>query len=186
MGNIATLRNGVNIEDLNALVSRVKANPALGKFQFRSKSKWINRAHSQSTFDSVYGVGMDHKRATPLLLEGDEPAALLGTDLAPNAGEAALHALSSCMSVTYAYMATAMGIDISSLNFELETDTDLRGFMELDKNVRPGLSQIRVKVHLECNGTPKQIEELHAQVLRTSPIYDTLRNPVDIKVSTTG
>ena len=184
MGNIATMRNGVNVEELNALVNRVKANSALAKFQFRSKSKWINRAHSQSTFDSLYGAGMDHKRATPLFLEGDEPSALLGTDLAPNAGEAALHALSSCMSVTYAYNAAAMGIDISNLSFELETDTDLRGFMELDKNVRPGLSQIRVKVNLSCNGTPKQIEELHAAVLRTSPIYDTLRNPVDIKVTT--
>jgi uncharacterized OsmC-like protein len=127
---------------------------------------------------------MNHKRATPLLLEGDEPAALLGTDLGPNAGEAALHALSSCLSVTYSYSAAAMGIDISSLNFELETDTDLRGFMALDKNVRPGLSHIRVKVHLDCNGTPEQVKELHAHVLRTSPLYDTLRNPVDIKVTT--
>lgn len=184
MGNTATLRNGVNVEDLNALVTRVKENPAHGKFQFRSRSKWINRAHSQSTFDSLYGAGKEQKRSTPLLLEGDEPPALLGTDLGPNAGEAALHALSSCMGVTYAYTAAAMGIDIHSLNFELETDTDLRGFMELDKNVRPGLSQIRVKVHLDCNGTPQQIKDLHAQVLRTSPIYDTLRNPVDIKVST--
>jgi len=185
MGNIATLRNGVNVEELNTLVSRVKANPALAKFKFRSKSKWINRAHSQSTFDSLYGAGMEYKRSTPLFLEADEPAALLGTDLAPNAGEAALHALSSCMSVTYAYTAAAMGIDISNLSFELETDSDLRGFMELDKNIRPGLSQIRVKVHLACNGTPTQIEELHAQVLRTSPLYDTFRNPVDIKVTTT-
>ncbi|MBP1771495.1 MAG: hypothetical protein H6P99_658 [Holophagaceae bacterium] len=184
MGNTATLRNGVSLEDLNALVTRVKANPSLAKFQFRSRSKWINRAHSHSTFDTLYGAGMDHKRATPLFLEADEPAALLGTDLAPNAGEAALHALSSCMSVTYAYSAAMMGIDITSLSFELETDTDLRGFMELDESIRPGLSQIRVKVNLECNGTPKQIQELHAQVLRTSPIYDTLRNPVDIKVST--
>jgi uncharacterized OsmC-like protein len=184
MGNTATMHNGVNVEELGALVSRVKANPALGKFQFRSKARWINRAHSQSTFDSLYGVGVNHKRATPLFQECDEPAALLGTDLAPNAGEAALHALSSCMSVTYAYTAAAMGIDISSLSFELETDTDLRGFMELDKDVRPGLSQIRVKVNLACNGNPKQIEELHAQVLRTSPIYDTLRNPVDIKLTT--
>jgi uncharacterized OsmC-like protein len=184
MGSTATLKNGVNLEDLNGLVSRVKANPSLGKFQFRSRSKWINRAHSQSTFDSLYGVGMDHKRATPLLLEGDEPAALLGTDLAPNAGEAALHALSSCLGVTYAYNAAAMGIDISSLNFEMETDTDLRGFMELDKDIRPGLSQIRVKVHLDCNGTPQQIKDLHAAVQRTSPMYDTFRNPVDIKMST--
>ena len=77
-----------------------------------------------------------------------------------------------------------MGIDISSLGFELETDSDLQGFMALDKNVRPGLSQIRVKIKLECNGTPKQIQDLHAQVLKTSPIYDTLRNPVDIKITT--
>ena len=184
MGTTVTLRNGVNLEDLNALVSRVQVDPALAKFQFRSKSKWINRAHSQSTFESLYGAGMNHKRATPLLLEGDEPAALLGTDLAPNAGEAALHALSSCMSVTYAYTAAAMGIDITSLNFELETDTDLRGFMELDKDVRPGLSQIRVKVHLDCNGTKEQIQELHDRVQRTSPLYDTFRNPVDIKLTT--
>lgn len=184
MGTTATLRNGVNIEELNNLVGKVQADPKLGKFQFRSKSRWINRAHSQSTFDSLYGAGMNYKRATPLFLEGDEPAALLGTDLAPNAGEAALHALSSCMSVTYAYSAAAMGIDISNLSFEMETDTDLRGFMELDKNVRPGLSQIRVKVNLECNGTPEQIKELHAHVLRTSPLYDTFRNPVDISVST--
>jgi uncharacterized OsmC-like protein len=184
MGSITTLRNGVNIEDLNALVTRVKENPALGKFKFRSRSKWINRAHSQSTFDSLYGQGKEQKRATPLLLEGDEPAALLGTDLGANAAEAALHSLSSCLGVTYSYTAAAMGIDITSLNFELETDTDLQGFMELDKSVRPGLSQIRVKVHLACNGTPKQIEELHAQVLRTSPMYDTFRNPVDVKVTT--
>ena len=184
MGTTATLRNGVNIEELNALVTRVKDNPAMGKFQFRSKSKWINRAHSQSTFDSLYGAGMNHKRAAPLLLEGDEPAALLGTDLGPNAGEAALHSLSSCLGVTYSYTAAAMGIDIKSLNFELETDTDLRGFMELDPSIRPGLSQIRVKVHLDCNGTPEQIKDLHAQVLRTSPMFDTFKNPVDVKVTT--
>ena len=184
MGNTATLRNGVNVEELTALVGRIQSNPALGRFEFRSKAKWINRAHSQSTFDSMYGVGMTHKRANPLFLEGDEPAVLLGTDLAPNAGEVALHALSSCMGVTYAYTAAAMGIDITSLSFELESDTDLRGFMELDQNIRPGLSQIRVKVNLDCNGTPEQIEALHAQVLKTSPLYDTFRNPVDIKVST--
>jgi uncharacterized OsmC-like protein len=183
MGNIATIHNGVNVEDLNATVAQVKANPALAKFTFRSKGKWINRAHSQSTFDSLYGAGQEHKRTAPLFMEGDEPAALLGTDLAPNAGEAALHALTSCLSVTYAYTAAAMGIDISSLSFDMETDTDLRGFLELDKKVRPGLSQIRVKVNLACNGTADQVKALHDQVMRTSPLYDTFKNPVDIKMT---
>lgn len=183
MGSIATIHNGVNVEDLNATVAQVKANPALAKFTFRSKGKWINRAHSQSTFDSLYGAGKEHKRVAPLFMEGDEPAVLLGTDLAPNAGEAALHALSSCLSVTYAYTAAAMGLDISNLSFDLETDSDLRGFLELEKGVRPGLSQIRVKVNLACNGTPQQVKELHERVKRTSPLYDTFRNPVDIQMS---
>ena len=123
-------------------------------------------------------------------LQGDtskDPAyqavvAAQGRSQAANAAESALHALTSCLNVTYAYNACAMGIDISSLSFELETDTDLRGFMELDKSIRPGLSQIRVKVNLACNGTPQQIKELHEVVQRTSPLYDTFKNPVDIKM----
>jgi uncharacterized OsmC-like protein len=176
------MHNGVNVDELTATIAQISATPSLAKFKFRSRAKWINRAHSQSTFDSLYGAGQEHKRATPLFFEGDEPAALLGTDLAPNAAEAALHALSSCMSVTYAYNAAAMGIDIASLSFDLETDSDLRGFLELDKSIRPGLSEIRVKVNLACNGTPAQVKELHERVQRTSPLFDTFKNPVDMKV----
>jgi len=182
MATVTTIHNGVNVDELTATVAQIAANPSLAKFKFRSRAKWINRAHSQSTFDSLYGAGQEHKRTTPLFLEGDEPAALLGTDLAPNAAEVALHALSCCMSVTYAYNAAAMGIDISNLSFDMETDTDLRGFLELDKSVRPGLSAIRVKVNLACNGTPEQVKELHAKVQRTSPLLDTFKNPVDMKV----
>ena len=181
---VATIHNGVNVDDLMATVEAIKAKPSLAQFVFRSKAKWINRAHTQSTFDSLYGADAEHRRKSPLFLEGDEPAPLLGTDLAPNAAEAALHALSCCMSVTYAYNAAAMGIDIASLSFEMETDTDLRGFMELDPNVRPGLSQMRVKVNLACNGTKDQIRELHQKVERTSPLLDTYRNPVDVRIRT--
>ena len=184
MSKVATIRNGVNLDDLMSTVEAIKGNPSLAKFVFRSKAKWINRAHSQSTFDSMYGAGEEHARSTPLFLEGDEPAALLGTDLAPNAAEAALHALSSCLSVTYAYNAAVMGIDISNLSFEMETDSNLLGFLELDKSVRPGLSAMRIKVNLACSGSPDQVKELHDKVVRTSPLYDTFRNPVDIQIRT--
>jgi uncharacterized OsmC-like protein len=184
MQKVATIHNGVNVDELNATVEAIRTDPSLAKFVFRSKSRWINRAHLQSTFDSLYGAGEEHKRTTPHFLEGDEPAALLGTDLAPNAAEAALHALSCCMGVTYAYNAAAMGIDINNLSFEMETDTNLQGFLELDPKIRPGLSAMRIKVNLDCNGTKKQIQDLHAKVQRTSPLLDTFRNPVDIKVRT--
>ena len=181
---VATIHNGVNVDDLMATVEAIKAKPSLAQFVFRSKAKWINRAHTQSTFDSLYGADAEHRRKSPLFLEGDEPAPLLGTDLAPNAAEAALHALSCCMSVTYAYNAAAMGIDIKNLSFEMETDSNLLGSLELDPQVRPGLSPIRIKVNLDCNGTPDQVRELHAKVNRTSPLMDTFRNPVELQVRT--
>lgn len=185
MGTTATTHNGVNVDALLSTVNQVKAKPELGAFTFRGRTKWISGAHCQSTFDSLFGAGQEHRRVTPFFSEGDEPAALLGTDLAPNAAESALHALGSCLSVTYAYHAAAMGLDIQSLSFQFETDTDLRGFMELDKKVRPGLSQIRLKVNLACSGTPEQVKELHAKVQRTSPLLDTFRNPVAVKIQTT-
>lgn len=184
MSSVATIRNGVHVDELAATVEAVKADPGLGVFKFRSRAKWMGRAHSQSTFVSMFGAGQEHAHATPMFLEGDEPAALLGTDLAPNAAEVALHALSSCLSVTYAYNAAAMGIDIESLSFELETETDLNGFLELDPTVRPGLSRIRVKVNLACNGSADQVRDLHDKVNRTSPLADTFRNPVDLQIRT--
>lgn len=177
-------RNGVNVEALQNTVASIRANPGLGKFTFRGKSSWISGAHCQSTFDSLVGAGKEHRRAKPHFLEGDEPEALLGTDLGPNAGESALHALASCLSTTYAYHAAAMGLDIRSLSFELETDSDLNGFLELSTKVRPGLTHMRVKVNLDCSGTPQQIKELHAKVERTSPLVDTFRHPVEVKLRT--
>lgn len=184
MPKVVTIRNGVNVDELVATIEAVKVEPSLAKFTFRSRAKWINGAHSNSTFDSLYGANQVHQRDKPMFLEGDEPAPLLGTDLAPNAAEVALHALSSCLSVTYAYNAAAMGLDISSLSFEMEVDTDLRGFMELDKDVRPGLGPLRVKVNLACSGTADQVRELHEKVQRTSPLLDTFRSPVDVQIRT--
>jgi uncharacterized OsmC-like protein len=184
MPKVATIRNGVNVDNLMATVQAIQAKPSLAQFIFRSKARWISRAHTQSTFDSLYGAGEEHRRITPLFLEGDEPEALLGTDLAPNAAEAALHALTCCLGVTYAYNAAAMGIEIHNLSFDVETDTSLLGFLELDKRVRPGLSPIRVKVNLDCSGSADQIQELHAKVERTSPLLDTFRNPVDVRIRT--
>jgi len=182
MSTLSITHNGISVQELGAILETVRQKPAMGRLVFRSRGKWINGAHSQSTFDGHYALGKEHRRATPVFLEADEPASLLGTELGANAGELALHALSSCLSVTYAYNAAAMGLDIHSLSFDLEADASLAGFMELDPQVRPGLSQIRVKVNLSCSGTPEQVKELHEKVRRTSPIYDTFRNPVDIRM----
>lgn len=67
------------------------------------------------------------------------------------------------------------------MRLELEGDVDLRGLLGIDASIRPGLGQVRVRVHAEAPGsTREQLEELISLVESRSPIRDTLVNPVGV------
>ena len=72
----------------------------------------------------------------PFVLEADEPAILLGKDMAANPVEYLLHALAARPTTSMVYHAAAQGIQIDEVESSLEGDIDLQGFLELDKNVR--------------------------------------------------
>jgi uncharacterized OsmC-like protein len=113
---------------------------------------------------------------------GDEPGVLLGGNAGPNAVEASLHALASCLSVGFIYNAAAMGIEVSSLEFDLEGDIDLQGFLGLSEVVRPGYSGIRIKYRVRADAPRDKLEELCDYVQRTSPVLDIIRNPVPVSI----
>ncbi|WP_208972830.1 OsmC family protein [Streptomyces malaysiensis] len=72
-----------------------------------------------------------------------------------------MQALAGCYAVTYAANAAARGVELSSLRLDMEVDFDLRGFLGLDKSVRPGAQEIRVTVHAESPNTSLDgLEEL--------------------------
>ena len=107
---------------------------------------------------------------------------LLGENHAPNAVEAVLHALASCLSVGFAYNAAAQGIKVEKLEFELEGDIDLHGFLGLSDKVRPGYQNIRLKCLVSADATKEKISELWQYVQKTSPVFDIARNQVPITV----
>ena len=116
-----TLVNGVNVDQLVGTVNAIKANPDLARFTFRASSEWAGGGHSQTKIQGFYGAGAeDTSRTGPFVLEGDEPPVLLGQNAGPNAVEAVLHALASCLAVGLVYNAAAQGIHIEALSFELE------------------------------------------------------------------
>lgn len=178
-----TLRNGVDVEQLTATIDAIQEKPELARFQFRSRTEWLAGGHSRTRIQSFYGAGReDDSRVEPHRLEGDEPAVLLGSDAAPNAVEAVLHALASCLAVGFVYNAAARGIDVTRLEFETEGDLDLRAFLGLSDQVRPGYEQIRLRYRVDCDASDDVVEELCAHVQRTSPVLDMLRNPVRVGV----
>ena len=177
------VQNGVNVDQLVGTIQAVKGTPELAKFKFRSTSRWDGGARERTTIKSFYGVGQeDTSRKESFVLEGDEPAVLLGSNAAPNAVESVLHALSSCLTVSFIYPAAAQGIKVESLEYTMEGDVDLHGFLHLSNQVRPGFQNIRVKAKVKADAPRAKIQELLEYATKTSPVMDTIRNPVPVTV----
>jgi len=179
-----TLINGVNVDQLVATIHAIQENPKLARFQFRAHNEWINGGQSRSTIQSFYGAGQeDTSRSQPFTLEGDEPPVLLGGNAAPNAVEAVLHALASCLAVGFIYNAAAQGINVESLSFDLEGDLDLHAFLGLSDKTRPGYEGIRLTYRVKSDAPREKIVELCNYVQKTSPVFDIISNPVPVTVS---
>ena len=90
--------NGVDLGTLGGTVSAIQGDPELGACHFRATNKWVDGAFNRSTVSGFYGAKQeDSTRTQAFILEGDEPGVLLGEDHGPNAVEAVLHALNSCL-----------------------------------------------------------------------------------------
>lgn len=180
----STLVNGVDVEQLVATVNAIKQNPDLARFQFRAHNEWIGGGHSQTSIQGFYGAGQeDASRRKPFILDGDEPPVLLSGNSAPNAVEVVLHALASCLAVGFIYNAAARGINVESLSFDLEGDLDLRAFLGLSEEVRPGYESIRLTYRVKSDAPHEKIVELCNYVQKTSPVMDIIRNPIPVSVA---
>lgn len=184
MENVQTKSlNGVNVDQLIGTIEAVKGNADIAQFKFRAETNWIKGGHSRTEIKSFFGATQeDSSRSKAHVLEGDEPAILLGEDQGPNAVEAVLHALSSCLSVGIVYNAAAMGIEIHSLSFSLEGDLDLHAFLGLSETKRPGYKNINVKVDADTSASPEEFKNLMEYVKKTSPVLDIVTNPVPVNV----
>ena len=177
----ATITNGVDVERLMGTIAAIKENPSLARFQFRARSAWIEGGHSRTTIQGFYGAGSeDRSREKAFVIEGDEPPVLLGGNAGPNAVEAVLHALASCLSVGVAYNAAARGVHLEALTFELEGDLDLHAFLGLSDAVRPGYENLRLTCRIKSDAARETVEALWDHVKRTSPVLDIVRNPVPV------
>ncbi|RPI22406.1 MAG: OsmC family peroxiredoxin, partial [Chloroflexota bacterium] len=64
-----------------------------------------------------------------------------------------------------------------------EGDLDLRAFLGLSKEVRPGYEGIRLTYRVKSDASREKIVELCDYVQKTSPVLDIIRNPVPVTVS---
>ena len=184
MERTATIVNGVNVDQLVGTIEAIKETAALARCQFRAETEWISGGHSQTKIQGFYAAGQeDTSRARPFIVDGDEPPVLLGGNRGPNAVEAVLHTLASCLAVGFIYNAAAMGIRVESLSFKLEGDLDLHAFLGLSEKTRPGYENVRVTYRVKSDAPREKLVELCNYVQTTSPVLDIVRNPVPVEIA---
>ena len=171
--------NGVDVEQLEGAVEAIGADPKAGQFTFRAETEWTDALKCVTTIDEFDQAG-EIVSTREFTIEGDEPEQILGERTAPNAVELLLAALGSCLSVGYAANAAAMGIDVRNLRFELEGDVDLRGFLGISEDVRPGYESVSCTVYLGADASEEELAELRERVETTSPLIDTIANTVEL------
>ncbi len=175
------IRNGVDTEVMFGTLDAIKAQPELGRFQFRARNRWIDGAHNRTTIKDFYGAGQeDGSRAEEFVLDAGEPAILLGTDTGPNPAEYLLHALAACLTTTLVYVAAARGVHLTKVESTVEGDMDVQGALGLSDEHRNGFEQIRISFRIEGDAPREKLLEVAARAQKRSAVFDMVTNGVPV------
>ena len=171
--------NGIDTDALKETMEQVKADPGRGVAGFHVTTAWQGGTQSETRVRD-WSLG-GRRLAKDFTIRIDEPCELLGENTAPNPQEVLMAALNACMMATYVAACSMQGIELEQLEIETRGELDLRGFLGLDKKVKPGYDAIDYTVRIKGNGTPRQFEAVHQWVMATSPNYWNLANPVSLR-----
>ncbi|MFO1153134.1 MAG: OsmC family protein [Rhodospirillales bacterium] len=174
-----TVVNGINVDDLKALIASIEGDQAKAMTSWRVATTWQGQTRSRA---EVQGFGFGGEQVERRFsIDVDEPLQLGGSNRFANPQEYLIAALNACMTVGYVAQCAVRGITIDRLEIETEGDIDLRGFLGLSPDVAPGYEALRYTVRIRGDGTRQQFEEIHAAVMATSPNFYNLARPVALK-----
>ena len=106
-----------------------------------------------------------------------------GYDLGPTSPELQLGVLGSCVTHITLIQAAELGVPLDKLEVEVEGTFDLRGGKPGFEHVPVYPRDLRYTIHIVSPASPEAIAALHAEVERTCPILNLLREPQRIKAT---
>jgi uncharacterized OsmC-like protein len=168
--------NGINVDDLFALIDDVAREPARGKTKWHVATTWQGQARSRAEIEN-YEIGGE-KVPRRFSIDIDEPRELGGSNRFANPQEHLIAALNACMTVGYVAQCAVRGITLESLAIETDGEIDLRGFLGIDPAVPQGYENLSYTVRIKGNGTKEQFAEIHQVVMATSPDFYNMSQPV--------
>ncbi len=103
-----------------------------------------------------------------------------GTGAGPNPGVFGRAALASCLTIGLAMWAARMGVELTSLEVEVQADYDVRGELGVTTEVRPGYLAMRYRIKVASPAPEAVVREMLDTGIQTSSWIDNLANPVPV------
>ena len=166
----------MNTDELKALQAplkeRYKAEPGAAVITLRA------------TGHASEGVSCNVETGRALVKAGLHPATGGDGSLACS-GDMLLEALVACAGVTLRAVATAIGVNLREATVTAEGDLDFRGTLGVAKDARVGFCAIRVNFALATDASDDQIATLLKLTERYCVVYQTLRQPPEMRATVT-
>jgi len=158
----------LDMDSYNATRAEVERNPEAGQGSFETLTEWRDGAQAVT-------------RARSFTLETDEPAALGGRDQHIDPMELLLASLGTCLTIGWVTHANAQGVDFRDLKVRVSAPFDLRGYLGIDKGVRPGFGELSYTIEVDTDADAAILERIRTAAERHSPIFDNIFNATLIR-----
>ena len=168
--------NGIDLTALNEIVEGIEADSNRALLSFNVTTRWTGQTRTESFVDGFTRGDERIHRTQKIVI--DEPVELLGQDSAANPQEALMAAVNACMTVGYVAGAALKGIKLEQLEIRTKGTLDVRGFLGLSDEVPAGYETIDYDVRIKGDGSPEEFEEIHRNVMATSPNYFNISRPI--------
>ena len=163
--------NHLNLDQFNALGEELKKNRPAARDHFTLNLDWKGGFRSEVTARDF----------APFVI--DEPEILGATNKAPNPVEYLLGGAMGCFTVGVVAGATKEGIQIDSLQVQIDADVDMNVFYDMVLGGQHGITQPVIILKMKADVPVEKLEELAANSLRLSPVLNSLKEwPVKIVV----
>ncbi len=172
-GTITKTCTNLDLAAFTATRDAVAADPSIGRGAFTTTTHWEDAARARTT-------------ARTFSIKTDEPAPLGGTDRAVDPMELLLASVGTCLTIGWVTQAAKRKVDFRDLAIEVRGEYDLRGYLGLDDNVRPGFSEISYQVRVDSDAPGEVLEEIRLAAERTSPMFDNVANGASVTGSVTA
>ena len=182
VNDLVNPNNGIALSHMSEVIGHIKQMPELAQFQWRAKSRWVNGAHTQTTFKDYTGAGGEQSHRKAFVYDTDHPELFQQSDEGVTPVEFLLHALAGCLTAGIASVAANRGVQLQEVTATLEADHDMQAVLGLAKGQRPGFSAVRVRFDVVGDATSEELAAIVERSRQVSAVFDILTNPTAVTV----